>query len=115
MQQQPALLLLRCLVRDPFEKPRAVDQPEAGFFELRQVRGGPLVAAVIKHEGGLWSAEIDGVPCGEPHHDPACADGVGDGQRSQPSQRTPWRGHRPRSDAQPVLRGTINGTPSSPP
>ena len=43
---------------------------------MRLVRGGPLVAAVIKHEAGLWSAEIDGTPCGEADADPAAAAGV---------------------------------------
>ena len=44
------------------ETARAVDQAEAGYFLLRLVKGGPLVAAQIIHEGGMWRAVIDGVP-----------------------------------------------------
>lgn len=39
---------------------RRIDQPEAGFFLLKLVRGGPRVAARIWHEGGEWWAEVAG-------------------------------------------------------
>lgn len=43
------------------EAPRAIDQAEPGFFLLRLVKAGPLVAARISHDGGIWRAIIDGV------------------------------------------------------
>ena len=55
---------------------RRIDQPEPGYFLLRLVKGGPQVAACIRHDAGLWSAEIDGEPCGPAHADPSQADGV---------------------------------------
>lgn len=58
------------------EPPRRVDQPEPGYFRTRQVRKGPFVAARICYDAPLWSAEIDGKPCGLPATDPAKADGV---------------------------------------
>jgi hypothetical protein len=58
------------------EPSRRIDQPEPGFFKLRKVKGGPFVAARIDYEAPLWSAEIDGQPCGLPDPDPAHADGV---------------------------------------
>ena len=59
-----------------WNRPRHVDKPEPGFFEMRLVKGGPLVGARIVHEDGLWSAWIDGAPCGPPHPDPVYANGV---------------------------------------
>ena len=56
--------------------PRQVDDPRPGFFELRLVRGGPMVAGRIVHENGLWHAVINGEKQGEPHPDPAQAAGV---------------------------------------
>lgn len=44
------------------QKPRRVDEPEPGFFELSLVRGGPKVAGQIVHEDGRWHAVIDGQP-----------------------------------------------------
>lgn len=41
--------------------PRAVDQPEAGFFILRLVAGAWRVPARIwQDDAGIWRAEIDG-------------------------------------------------------
>lgn len=74
--------LLRSLRRKPpplmrnDERPRVVDQPEPGFFELRLVRGGPLVGARIIHEQGWWTAWIDGKLCGPADQDPVRAEGV---------------------------------------
>lgn len=61
------------------DRTRLIDQPEPGFFTLRMVRGGPLVAARIYRpcplEMAVWEpwqhldrwyaleAEIDGQPC----------------------------------------------------
>jgi len=71
------------------EAPRQVDQPEPGFFKIREVRGGPYVAARIYHEPARdpqtgewldrspwWRAEINGRPCGNASPDPIKADGV---------------------------------------
>lgn len=63
-------------MRDPNDAPRDVSAPEAGFFELRLVRGGPRVPARITFHHGVWGASINGEPCGGVHHDPAYADGV---------------------------------------
>ena len=57
-------------------KPRLVDHPEPGFFELRLVRGGPRVPAKIVLVDGLWGAWINGDPCGDMSADPVAADGV---------------------------------------
>jgi hypothetical protein len=37
-----------------------VDQPEPGLFRCRLVRRGPWVPAAIRHEAGLWWAELNG-------------------------------------------------------
>lgn len=57
----------------PWISPRQVDQPRPGFFEMRLVRGGPMVAAKITHDDGMYQAWIDGKPRGEPHADPVFA------------------------------------------
>lgn len=54
---------------------RRVDQPEPGYFCIRLVKGGPWVAAEIRHIDGAWLALIDGVPK-TPHPDPAQAEDV---------------------------------------
>lgn len=56
--------------------PRSSAKPEPGYFELRLVKGGPLVGARIVCDNGLWSAWIDGLLCGPPHPDPVYATGV---------------------------------------
>ena len=58
------------------EPSRRIDEPEPGLFKTRMVRGGPFVAARIIYDAPLWSAEIDGRPCGAADPDPAHADGV---------------------------------------
>lgn len=55
---------------------RRIDQPRAGFFLVRLVKGGPRVPARIVEDFGLFSAEIDGKPCGAADSDPLKADGV---------------------------------------
>ena len=57
------------------EVSRRIDKPAPGFFEIRLVKGGPMVAAQIQHDEatGLWSADIDGEP-GAPHADPMQAE-----------------------------------------
>jgi hypothetical protein len=62
-------------MHDRNQPPRAVDKPEPGWFEMRLVRGGPLVAAAVYFENGLWQAAIDG-KLGPASADPALADGV---------------------------------------
>lgn len=66
------------MVHDRSQTPRRVDQPEAGHFKLRMVRGGPWVAAEIECDAqGVWSATIDGErQSGGAHTDPALAEGV---------------------------------------
>jgi len=39
---------------------RPVSQPRPGYFLARLIRNGPFIPARIIHEGGLWSAEING-------------------------------------------------------
>lgn len=41
-------------------KPRAVGQPEAGYFLIRLVRKGPLIPARIVLRDGMWWAMING-------------------------------------------------------
>ena len=60
-------------MHDRNQAPRRVDRPEPGYFELRLVRGGPLVGARIVHEDGLWSAWIDGELADEPAPQPSLA------------------------------------------
>lgn len=57
------------------QQSRRVDQPEPGHFRIRLVKGGPWVAAEIRHVDGAWVALIDGVPK-TPHPDPAQAEDV---------------------------------------
>lgn len=58
--------------------------PRPGVFRLRLVRGGPFVPARIRHEpppdpitgdpldrAPVWTAEIGGVPAGDPCRDPS--------------------------------------------
>lgn len=61
---------------DEREPSRRIDVPEPGFFSMRLRRKGVQVGARIVHHDGLWWAEIDGKQVGEPHADPAYADGV---------------------------------------
>lgn len=56
--------------------PRQVDQPRAGFFTLRLVRGGPRVPGRILVVDGVFSAVIDGAEFGASDTEPARADGV---------------------------------------
>ena len=58
------------------ERPRPIDQPEAGYFRIRLVRKGMFVAARIHNHLGFWSATINGQACGAIDSDPARADGV---------------------------------------
>jgi len=55
------------------ENPRAVNDPEAGHYLIRLIRGGVRVPAQIIFEDGKWSATIGGVLQGEPHADPVHA------------------------------------------
>ena len=59
------------------EAARRVDRPEPGFFEVRLVKGGPLVAASIAFDvdTGMWTATIDG-DAGLPDPDPWQAEGL---------------------------------------
>ena len=56
-------------------KPRRIDQPEPGCFQMKLVRGGPFIAARIHHENGLWWAVING-KAGAKASDPVNAPGV---------------------------------------
>ena len=59
------------------QEPRRVDQPEAGYFRVRLVRGGPWVAAKIEQDAeGRWAASIDGQLQDPTNLDPALAKGV---------------------------------------
>lgn len=55
---------------------RRVDMPSPGAFEIKLVRGGPLVACRITYDDGLWRAWIDGKLQQPEHADPAVAGGV---------------------------------------
>lgn len=52
---------------------REVDNPQPCFLKVRLVRRGPFVAARIRHEDGVWWAEINGSPADFTHEDPAKA------------------------------------------
>ncbi len=55
---------------------RTINDPRAGYFTVKLVKGGPRVAARIHMDrGGFW-AEIDGKRCGAMHEEPLQADGV---------------------------------------
>ena len=59
------------------EAPRAIAEPEAGWFKIRMVKNGPHVAARIHRSlGAFWSASINGVSCGAEDTNPAKSDGV---------------------------------------
>lgn len=59
------------------EAPRQVDQPQAGQYAMRLVRGGVEVGAeIVLHPDGRWQAIIDGTPQEPAHTDPAQAAGV---------------------------------------
>ena len=55
---------------------RRIDQPQPGFYLLKLVKGGPLIAGKICQEDGFWWAEINGRIYGLPNEDPLLADGV---------------------------------------
>ena len=55
---------------------RRIDAPRPGWFLVRLVRGGVWVPARIEEAAGLFSAAVDGKPCGAAHADPLRADGV---------------------------------------
>ena len=51
--------------------PRAVDEPQPGFFRLRLVRGAPWTACRLERDAcGLWRAFVNEVLQGPPHADP---------------------------------------------
>lgn len=58
------------------EPSRRVDEPQAGYYRVRMIKGGPWVAAQVEQKLGIWSASINGVPCGAADFDPSRADGV---------------------------------------
>ena len=70
------MMLNLTVMSDRKDPPRRIDLPEPGCFAVKLVRGGPRVPARIVCENGLWSADIDGKPCGAAHEDPLYADGV---------------------------------------
>lgn len=58
------------------EPVRVVDEPVAGYYRIRRVKGGPFVAARTFQRLGFWGAEIGGFSCGASDPDPFKADGV---------------------------------------
>ncbi len=59
------------------EPPRRIDQPEVGYYLVRQRHRGPWVGAEIRYSSLIgWQAIINGDLCGRSDHDWAKADGV---------------------------------------
>ena len=58
------------------EPPRAIADPEPGYFRIRMIKNGPFVAARIWRRLGMWCASINDIACGAEDADPAKADGV---------------------------------------
>ena len=52
---------------------RTLENPQPGFFKMRQVKHGPFVVARIQRGPDGWWAEIAGNRCDEPDCDPVRA------------------------------------------
>lgn len=72
--------------RQKWDRPRAINAPEPGFFKMRLVKDGPFVPAVILYRrprdpitdevldrSQMWEAWVNGVMEKEPSPDPAAA------------------------------------------